>query len=213
MLLGVTIDSSLSFEKHITNLCKKASQKLNALARISGYMNIQKRRTIMKSFITSQFGYCPLSWMFHSRRLNNKINSIHERALRITYGDNVSSFQELLEKDNSVSIHHRNIQVLATEMYKISKNLSPFIVTEIFQERTVSYNLRSDNSFASRHVNSVYHGTESLSFLGPKIWELVPSEIKQSENLEIFKNKIKQWIPLQCPCRLCRTYLPHIGFL
>ena len=62
VLLGVTIDSNLSFEKHINNLCKKASQKLNALARISGYINLQKRRVIMKSFITSQFGYCPLSW-------------------------------------------------------------------------------------------------------------------------------------------------------
>ena len=82
----------------------------------------------MKSFIISQFGYCPLSWMFHSKRLHNKTNSIHERALRITYVDNVSSFQELLEKDNSVSIHHKNIQVLATEMFKIFKNLSPDIV-------------------------------------------------------------------------------------
>ena len=168
VLLGVTIDSNLSFEKHINNLYKKASQKLNALARISGYINLQKRRVIMKSFIISQFGYCPLSWMFHSKRLNNKINSIHERALRITYVDNVSSFQELLEKDNSVSIHYKNIQVLATEMFKIFKNLSPDIVREIFQEISVPYNLRSDNNFASRHVNSVYHGTESLSFWGLK---------------------------------------------
>ena len=114
VLLVVTIDSNLSFEKHINNLCKKASQKLNPLARISGYINLQKRRVIMKSFITSQFGYCPLNWMFFSKRLNNKINSIHERALRITYADNISSFQEFLEKDNSVFIHHKNIQVLAT---------------------------------------------------------------------------------------------------
>ena len=116
VLLGITIDSNLSFNTHINNLCKKASAKLNALARISGYMNLPKRRMIMKSFITSQFGYCPLIWMFHSRALNNKINSIHERALRITYNDSKSTFEELLSKDNSVSIHHRNLQVLATEM-------------------------------------------------------------------------------------------------
>ena len=77
VLLGITIDSNLPFNTHINNLCKKASAKLNALARISGYMNLPKRRMIMKSFITSQFGYCPLIWMFHSRALNNKINSIH----------------------------------------------------------------------------------------------------------------------------------------
>ena len=133
VLLGITIDSNLYFEEHINNLCNKASQKLNALARISGYMDIQKRRTLMESFITSQFGYCPLIWIFHSRGLNNKINSIHERALRITYGDKTSTFQQLLEKDNSVSIHHRNLQALATEMFKISNNLSPDIVKENFR--------------------------------------------------------------------------------
>ena len=84
VLLGITIDSNLTFENHINNICKKASQKLNALARVAPYMNMQKRRIIMKSFVTSQFGYCPLIWMFHSRRVNNTINSIHEKALRIT---------------------------------------------------------------------------------------------------------------------------------
>ena len=93
VLVGITTDSNLTFENHIRNICKKANQELNALARIAPYMNIQKRRTIMKSFVTSQFSYCPLIWMFHSRRLNNKINSIHERTLRITYHDNTSTFQ------------------------------------------------------------------------------------------------------------------------
>ena len=85
VLLGITTDSSLTFENHINSICKKASQKLNALARITPYMNIKKQRTIMKSYVTPQFSYCPLIWMFHGRHLNNKINSIHERALRITY--------------------------------------------------------------------------------------------------------------------------------
>ena len=115
VLLGITIDYNLTFENHINNICKRASQKLNALARVAPYMNMQKRGIIMKSFVTSQFGYCPLIWMFHSRRLNNKINSIHERALRITYQNHISTFQELLNKDNSVSIHHRSLQALATE--------------------------------------------------------------------------------------------------
>ena len=76
VLLGTTIDSNLTFENHITNICTKASQKLNAFARNAPYMNIQKQRAIMKSFVTSQFSYCPLIWMLHSRRLDNKINSI-----------------------------------------------------------------------------------------------------------------------------------------
>ena len=79
----------------------------------------------MKAFIESQFGYCPLVWMFHSRNRNNKINRIHERSLRITYNDKSSSFQNLLEKDNSVTLHYRNIEILATEKYTSLQELSP----------------------------------------------------------------------------------------
>ena len=150
--------------------------------------------------------------MFHSRALNNKINSIHERALRITYNDRTSTFEELLNKDNSVSIHHRNLQVLVTQLYQVKCNMAPEILNEVFQNRALSYNLRTKSSFAVRPVHSVYHGTESLSFLGPKIWELVPEVGKQSDSLEIFKKKIKQWVPSRCPCRLCRICLQNIGF-
>ena len=81
----------------------------------------------MKALVESQFGYCPLIWMFHSRGLNNKINRVHERALRITYKDKSSTFQELLEKDSAVSIHHRSIQKLAIEIYKVLHGFShPF---------------------------------------------------------------------------------------
>ena len=206
VLLGITIDSNLTFENLINSICKKASQKLNAFARIVPYMNIQKRRTITKSFVTSQFSYCLLIWMFHSRRLNNKINSIHERAPRITYQDNTSKFQELLNKDNSASIHHKNLQVWATEMFKIHRGLSPGILRETFVSKTSSYNLRKNDTFEKRKVHSAYLLAESLSFLGPKIWVLVPVELKQSETLYSLKLKIKNWVLFECPCRVCKTY-------
>ena len=132
--------------------------------------------------------------MLYGRTKTNKYDEIIyyvSVCLLFTYGDKSSTFQQLLEKDNSVSIHHRNVQTLATEMFKISKNLPSEIVKEIFQERIVSYNLRSNNSFTSHRVDSIYHRTESLSFLGPKIWEIVPLEIKESENKNIFKRRVK----------------------
>ena len=124
--------------------------------------------------------------MFHSIRLNNKTTSIQERALGITYEDNTPTFQELINKDNFVSIHHKNLQVLAMEI------LSPEILREIFVSKTSSYSLRRNDTFEKRKVHSVYHGTESLSFLGPKIWDLVPGELKQSETLYSFKLKKKK---------------------
>ena len=119
VLLGITIDYELKFDDHVNRLCKKSSLKINALARIATFMNVSKKRIFMKSFIESQFGYCPLIWMFHSRGLNNKINRIHERALRITYNDKLSSYGEPLTKDSSVTIHHRNIRALVIEIYKV----------------------------------------------------------------------------------------------
>ena len=77
ILLGVNLDSDLKFEDHVNFMCKKASQKLYALARIAPFMDLKQRRNIMKAFVESQFGYCPLIWMFHSRGLHNKINCIY----------------------------------------------------------------------------------------------------------------------------------------
>ena len=82
-LLGITIDSELNFDNHLSAICNKVSRKINALGRIVNYMSLEKRRIVMKKFIESQFNYCPLIWMFHSRTINNKINRLHERTLRI----------------------------------------------------------------------------------------------------------------------------------
>ena len=90
----------------------------------------------MKGFIESQFKYCPLIWMFHSRIMNNKINRIHERALRLIYSDHLSSFDELLKKDRSFSIRHRNIESQAIELYKFFLGLFPSIVKNIFHLNT-----------------------------------------------------------------------------
>ena len=115
----------------------------------------------MKEYVTSQFGYSPLLWMFDSRSLNNKINSLHERTLITTYGDRSSSFENLLKKDNSVSIHDRNIQALANEMFKVKNNIAPEIMKELFAPKMSSYDLRNNDSFKRRSVNSIWHGTES----------------------------------------------------
>ena len=138
---------------------------------------------------------------------------MHERALRITYKDKSSTFQELLEKDNSISIHHRNVKKFAIEIYKVLHGFSPPILNDIFVPVSRPYNFRRNDTLQRRRVNSVRHGTESISFLGPKIWDLVPSDIKLSQSLSIFKRKIKKWVPLQCPCQLCKISLQRVGFI
>ena len=214
-LLGVHIDSKLSFDQHVSKLCQKASNKLYALARISPYMDQNKLRNLMRAFITSQFQYCPLIWMFHSRQLNQKINKIQERALRITYKDTESTYSELLQKDCAVTIHTKNLQILMTEMYKTKNELNPLFMQEIFRENTLfpRYNLRSNNEFTQPRVRSVSNGTESVRFKGPQLWQTLPLTIRNSENLCQFKNKIKNWFGENCTCRLCRIFIPNLGYL
>ena len=169
-LLVVKFDNKLTFEKHIPDICRKASRKIYALARIAPYMDLSKRRIVMNAFFNSHFNYCPLIWMCHNRTTNRKISRLHERCLCVIYNDKQSFFKMLLEKDSSVSIHDRNIQCLATEMCKLSNGLSPPIVSNIFTQKNCHpYNLRFNSQFPRPLVRSVFHGTESISFLGPVI--------------------------------------------
>ena len=108
-LLDIHIDNKLTFEPHVRSLCKKASQKLNAFARIACSLKFGQRKLLLNAFITSQFSYVPIVWMFHNRKLNSHINCIHERALRIVYRDHNSTFEALLAKDGSFKIHDRNL--------------------------------------------------------------------------------------------------------
>ena len=167
----------------------------------------------MKAFIESHFAYCPLIWMFHSRSLNNKINRLHERALRLVYKDSHLSFRELLKKDHSFSIHHRNLQKLAVEMYKLVNNISTEPMKSIFIPRNVPYNLRGKNPFQSRNIKSVRNGTETLSYRGLITWTIVPDEMKNSISLIEFKSKIKNLEPTGCTCRLRKTYVHNVGFI
>ena len=168
----------------------------------------------MKAFFTSQFSYCPLVWMRHSRTNNNKINRLHERCLQIVYNDKRFSFRELLEKDGSVSIHMRNIQILATRMCKLINKLSPPIMNRVFKLNSDSrYNLKYILQISRSLVKSVYHGTENISYLDPKIWHILTDDYKTIQNLDAFKIKIKKWKPENCPGRLCKVYIDRVDFL
>ena len=165
----------------------------------------------MTAFIESQFSYCPLVWMFcHSRKLNNRINLIHERGLRMVYEDYTSSFEDLLKNDGSVTIHHRNIQKVAVEMFKIKNSLWPETMKDLF-------NIRQDSSGTSKfiipNVNSEYMGKLSLRYFGPIVWEtMLPEVYKEIDGLAKFEEDIKKWVP-DCKCRLCKTYIAGVGFV
>ena len=118
----------------------------------------------MKVFIDSQFGYCPLMWMFCDRTLNNRINQLHERTLHLVYKDATVSFDELLIEDKSFSIQHRNLQKLATKMYNVINNISPSFMRTIFPLATNPNGLRNENTFKSSNIHPVDYGSETLEY-------------------------------------------------
>ena len=212
-LLGITLDSELKFEKHISKICSKAHQKISILSRMAKFLTLNKKRILFKAFFESQFQYCPLVWMFQSRAAQTKINALHERALRITYNNYYSTFEELLEKDGSVTIHISNIRKLVTEIYKVFNDLGNDSYLELLQANNSNYNLRNQNDLKVPTIKTVWKGENSIRFLGAVLWNLLPNEIKSAESLSIFKAKIKNWQPLECPCRLCKNYINGVGFV
>ena len=162
-LLCVKFNNKLTFEKHITDICRKASRKVYALARIAPCMDLSKRRIVMNASFNLQFNYCLLIWMCHSRTRNRKASRLHERCLPIIYNNKQLSFKMPIEKDGSVSIHDRNIQCLDTEMYKVSNGLSPPVVSNILTQKIVTLTI----------CDLIFSFTDfllGLYFTGPKVY-------------------------------------------
>ena len=194
-------------------LCKKAGKNLSVLARLSNFMSIKQSRVLIKSFVESQFGCCSLIWMFHGTEVNNKINHLHKHSHRIVYKDNNSSFKDLLMKDNSFTVRYRNIQWPAIKLFKVKENLSNTIMNDTLQTRTLTHNLMSQTDFARNFVNTSCFGLNSLRYFASKMWNIVPSDIKNASNLHIFKNKIRKWEPKEFHCDLCRPYASNLGLV
>ena len=147
--------------------------------------------------------------------MNKRINKIHERALRLVYkNEPFLSFDDLLKRNKSVSIHQKNLQLFPTKIYKTKHDLGPkILMKDTLHFIQKPYNLRNDPELQRGRNFSVYFGTESISSFAHKIWELIPSDIRSANSLGIFKEKIKFWTKGKCHCRLCKTYIGNVGFI
>ena len=167
IILGITTNRKLTFNKHFKNLCKKAGQKLCALLRISPYLDENKKKLLYCSMTKSQFNYCPLVWMFLSRKANNLIYEVQERALRLITNDYQSSFNILLDMCNEFSIHQRNLQTLVIELYKIVHQIAPPIMNSLFVFREnvwTSSIIRFYQIVWGRHLHMVW----KLFYIDPR---------------------------------------------
>ena len=177
-ILGITLNRN--FHTHIKNIFGKSGQKLSALLRISSYLGQRKKVLLYKSMIKPHVNYCPLVWMFCSRQSNNLINKVHERGLRLTYRDETKDFQQILRKQNEITIHQRNLQVLMTEVYKIVNSIAPPIMNSRFQFCCNTNNIRNFQEIYTENRKTVRYGTEKVTYLAPFLWANVRIKYKNA---------------------------------
>ena len=134
---GVIIDNKMIFKNHIKIYARKPHKNRS---RVSKHLNHSQKRLVLSSIVKSQFSYCPLVWIFCSRTSNNMINKLHERELRVILNDHESDFETLLQNNNDVCNHHRNLQTLSIEIFKIKKGSAPPIIGSILKGRKNTYN-------------------------------------------------------------------------
>ena len=184
------------------------------LVRIASFIGILKRRILMNIFFNSQFSYCLLICVCHCRTNISKIKRIHGRCFRFIYNDKQSLFSELLEMDGSALVQINKIQSLAIEMFCDSKNLSPPIMNNIFTQKDNGRDkLREISKFSRPLVKSVYCGSESVSFLGTKISDMLQDGCRDFDNLNTCENKVKKRKPENCSCRLYKICINNVGFV
>jgi hypothetical protein len=203
-LLGMEIDNKLSFDKHLSKIIRKAASQLNALSRLSKFLDTDARKNIYNAYIMSNFNYCSVVWHFCSARNNKKLESIQNRALRFVHSDFKSNYEQLLSKGNNCTLHLSRLRSIAIETYKAVNKLSPNYVQELFKSRSSTHNLRNSDNLSIPRVNTTHYGLNSLSFLAPKVWNSLPPETKSSISLFQFKNNIKSWMGVECKCSFCK---------
>ena len=142
VLGGVSLDEQLKFDAHITNICIAASRQINALKRLSKYLNERSRVLIYKSFISSNFNYCPVTWMFCGWQNVTKLEKLQERALRFVFKDNNSSYVDPLKRGNFLSLSAYRIRSLAMEVFKCFHGMNPMCFNNLFCEQEIKYDLK-----------------------------------------------------------------------
>ena len=191
--LGVVIDDSLKFNEHITNICSRASGQINALKRLSCFLNESRRLNIYISFVNSNFNYCPLSWIFCGKNNAEKLEKLQKRALRFVYNDYTSDYDFLLSKSNLLSLSMTRLKLLCIEVYKCMTGQNPEYLNNMFHIKMIPYGLRDSSRSLQHRWGTKSYGFKSFQYYGSKVWNSIPPDIKKSSSLDEFKSKIHKW--------------------
>ena len=183
-LLGIEIDNKLKFEKHIFNICRKASNQLNAICRLETFMGLKEKESLINTVVHSNFNYGCLIWHFSSKKSQNKVEKINEMSLKFLLNYYLISYAELLEKSTLVSMETKRLRMMVYEIFKTLNNLNPVFMKDIFH---YSPNVTHKKHNLYIHTqNTTKFGNKSLRAFGANIWNTLPEYIKSTTFLLVF---------------------------
>jgi hypothetical protein len=191
-VLGITLDDKLNFDIHVTNICRQAARQINALKRLCKYLNTDRRLLVYRSFISSNFSYCPVTWIFCGKKNGQKLEKIQERALRFVFSDSSTSYDALLKRANILPLSLHRLRFLAIEIYKCVNGSNPSYLNNLFSKRTIEYSFRDPNRLLQPKFNTIRYGFKSFRYYGSKLWNSLPTNIKESPSLSAFKNLVTE---------------------
>ena len=188
-----TLDDKLKFNSHVQSLCFRASRQINSFKRIAKYLNVERRLTVLKSFILSNFSYCPVTWIFCGKKNCAKLEKLQERALRIVFNDGHASYETLCESANILPLNVYRVRFLGIEVYKCVNGLNPKYLNDMLVIRPNADRLRDSSRAIQPRFSSVGFGFKSFKYFGAKLWNVLPITVKRSDNLFIFKDRLTEW--------------------
>ena len=204
-LLGIEIDYMLNFDTQVSHICQKAARQLNVLQRLSKFLSDKTRLIIFKSFIQSNFNYCPIVWHFCSKSNSEKLEKLQFRALRIVFNDYEASYENLLSRVNMTTLHLNRMKNIAIETYKCLNSLSPEYIRDLVNYKSSNYNFRYENMAEIPTVRTTRYGKNSFRFESARVWNSLPNDMRKVENFKEFKRLIRTWTGPGCKCSICQS--------
>lgn len=203
-LLGVTVDKNLSFDTHVSNICKKSTKHLRAISRVSKYLSEDCRQYLYNAFVLSNFHYCNIVW-HHCGTVNTfKIEKINKRALRMIFNDYTSNYKELLVKVKAPDLYTSRIHSIALETFKSIRKLNPAFLHDFFIPQEENYEFRGVAQLEIPRVRTEKYGTNSFRFQGAKIWNSLSLGPMCAESPKHMKKELLEESSVNmCQCETC----------
>ena len=216
-VLGITVDYRLTFNEHIRICTLKAARQLNALSRISKYLDTKSKSVLYHSFIASNFNYCPIVWHFCGVVNNNKLEKIQERSLRILFSDYESDVHDLLDSIGGQTLALRRLKFMLLEVYKCIKKVNAPCLHNLFNTNTIPYQLRTSKLEQPLRRTTRY-GLRTFSYVGSHLWNSVSNDHSDIAHIDYnaFRAFLNTWkgpdisqyaIPLLWWLQCCEWFL------